>query len=303
MTEEQIAASALPHSRTHHTSLLPYLALVLGVTSMGMSAILVKWANAPGAVTGFYRMFIAIAVFALPVALRAKRETPLSSRHLWFAVLGGIFFALDLAVWNTSIMLTSAANATLFGNTSVIWVAIGALVLFKEKLRPTFWGGLLIALIGILIVLGQDFITHPALGLGDMLAMFAGLWYGLFFLAAERSRDKLSSFTAWWVSSATSTVALLVICLAFSMPLFGYPRETYWNFLAMAIVVQVVSLLSVNYALGHLPASIVSPTLLGQPVITAIAAVPLLGQALSAVQIVGGALVLAGIYIVHRSKG
>ncbi len=61
----------------------------------------------------------------------------------------------------------------------------------------------------------------------------------------------------------------------------------------MAIVVQVVSLLSVNYALGHLPASLVSPTLLGQPVITAIAAVPLLGQALSAAQVIGGAVVLA----------
>jgi drug/metabolite transporter (DMT)-like permease len=68
-------------------------------------------------------------------------------------------------------------------------------------------------------------------------------------------------------------------------------------------VTQVAGWLSINYALGHLPASLVSPTLLGQPVITAIAAVPLLGQLLSATQIVGGLTVLAGIYMVHRSKG
>lgn len=287
-------------SSKHKT--LPYLALLVGVTAMGMSAIFVKWANAPGAVTGFYRMLIAIAVFALPVGLRAKREGPLSLRHVWFAMLGGIFFALDLSIWNTSVTMTSAANSTLFGNTSVIWVAIGALVVFKEKLRPIFWVGLIIALIGMLIVLGQDFITHPTLGMGDILAIVAGLWYGLFFLAAERSRDKLSSFTAWWVSSATSTVALWVICLVFGMPLFGYSPETYWNFFAIAIVVQVVSLLCVNYALGHLPASIVSPTLLGQPVTTAIFAIPLLGQWLSVAQIIGGLLVMVGILIVHWSK-
>lgn len=269
---------------------------------MGMSGIFVRWANAPGAVSAFYRMLIAVAVFAVPVGLRVKREAPLSPRHLRFAVIGGIFFALDLAIWNTSALMTSAANATLFGNTSVIWVALGALVIFKEKLRPAFWLGLLIAIVGILVVLGQDFLTHPTLGMGDLLAILAGVWYGLFFLAAERSRDKLSSLVAWWVSSATSTVALLLICVVFGFPLTGYPTQTYWSILGLALVVQVMSLLSVNYALGHLPASIVAPTSLGQPVVTALLAIPLLGQSLDLIQVLGGVLVLAGIIIVHRSK-
>jgi len=283
-------------------NILPYLILVFGVTAMGMSGIFVRWANAPGAVSAFYRMLIAVAVFAVPVGLRVKREAPLSPRHLRFAVIGGIFFALDLAIWNTSALMTSAANATLFGNTSVIWVALGALVIFKEKLRPAFWLGLLIAIVGILVVLGQDFLTHPTLGMGDLLAILAGVWYGLFFLAAERSRDKLSSLVAWWVSSATSTVALLLICVVFGFPLTGYPAQTYWSILGLALVVQVMSLLSVNYALGHLPASIVAPTSLGQPVVTALLAIPLLGQSLDLIQVLGGVLVLAGIIIVHRSK-
>ncbi len=283
-------------------SVLPYLALVVGVLSMGMSAVFVKWANAPGAVAGFYRMAIAVALFTLPVGMRARRQVPLSWRHIRFAALGGIFFALDLALWNQSILMTSAANATLFGNTSVLWVALGALILFKEKLRSAFWVGLCIALVGMAIVLGQDFITHPTLGLGDVLAVGAGLWYGLFFLAAERSRDRLSSIVAWWVSSATSALALFVIALALGMPILGYSTTTYLNLIAMALVVQVISFLSVNYALGHLPASIVSPTLLGQPVMTAIFAWVLLDQSLSAVQIIGGLLVLAGIVIVHKSK-
>jgi drug/metabolite transporter (DMT)-like permease len=296
-SNHRVAASPRPR-----VNILPYLILVFGVVAMGMSGIFVRWANAPGAVSAFYRMVIAIAVFALPVFMRVKREAPLSPRHLRFAIIGGIFFSLDLAIWNTSVMMTSAANATLFGNTSVIWVALGALVIFKEKLRPAFWLGLFIAIIGILVVLGQDFLTHPTLGMGDLLAMFAGVWYGFFFLVAERARDKLSSLVAWWVSSASSAIALFIICLVFQLPLLGYPAETYWNILGLALVVQVASLLSVNYALGHLPASIVAPTSLGQPVVTALLAIPLLGQPLGIVQILGGLLVMAGIIIVHRSK-
>lgn len=282
---------------------LPYLALLAGVLAMGMSAIFVKWANAPGPVNGFYRMVIAIAIFALPVSRQIKRDAPFSPRHLWLAALGGLFFALDLAFWNTSILITSAANATLLGNTSVMWVSLGAVVLFKERLRPAFWGGLLLALFGIAIIFGQDYLIHPTLSWGDLLAIIAGFFYGMFFLAAERARDKLSSFVAWWVSSAVSALTLLAVSLALGMSLTGYPMTMWLNVIGLALVTQVLGLLSVNYALGHLPASIVSPSLLGQPLVTAIIAVPLLGQSLGAVQIVGGLLALVGILIVHRSKG
>jgi len=60
--------------------------------------------------------------------------------------------------------------------------------------------------------------------------------------------------------------------------------------------------LVINYALGHLPASIVSPTLLGQPVVTALLAGLLLGEVLSAWHIAGGVAVLAGVLLVHRSR-
>lgn len=86
-------------------------------------------------------------------------------------------------------------------------------------------------------------------------------------------------------------------------PLTGYPAHTYWSLIGVALITQVGAYLSINYALGHLPASIVSPTLLGQPVLTALLAVPLLGQPLSPAQIIGGVVVLAGIWIVHRQRG
>jgi len=86
------------------------------------------------------------------------------------------------------------------------------------------------------------------------------------------------------------------------MPITGYPTQSYLAFLGAALVSQVGGYISIGYALGHLPASVVSPTLIGQPVVTAILAIPLLGEGLRTEQWLGGLVVLAGIYLVHRSR-
>lgn len=281
---------------------LPYLALVFGLAAIGSSAIFVKWANAPGPVTGFYRMSIASVLIALPFAVQVRRQSSLSMRHLGFALLAGFFFAGDLATWNTAVVLGNAANATLIGNTSPIWVGLGAMVLFKERLRSAFWVAILITMLGVTVILGEDFFIHPTLGFADLLSLVAGFSYAMFFLATQRARDGLSSLTSWWVSAASSTAILLALTFAFQQPLLGYSTQSYASMVALALVTQVAGWLALNYSLGHLSASVVAATMLGQPVITAILGVPLLNQPISYLQMIGGIIVLAGILMVHRTN-
>jgi drug/metabolite transporter (DMT)-like permease len=90
--------------------------------------------------------------------------------------------------------------------------------------------------------------------------------------------------------------------LGAGMQLTGYPPETYLAFLGAALVSQILGYISVAYALGHLPASMVAPTLIGQPVVTALLAIPFLGEVMLPAQWLGGVGVLAGIYLVHNSR-
>ena len=83
--------------------------------------------------------------------------------------------------------------------------------------------------------------------------------------------------------------------------LTNYPAQTWVIFFATAIVSQMIGYLAISYALGHLPASIVSPTLIGQPILTAILAISMLGEIPNTIQWIGGAIALAGIYIVNQS--
>ncbi len=287
-----------PRSRA---SLLPSFALAFGILAVSMSAILVRWANAPATVMGFWRMVIAGLAMSMPVA-RALRHSSFEARHLSIAVVAGFFFALNLAAWNVGALTTTAANVTLLGNLSVVWVPLAALWLFKRKLRAAFWLGLVCALIGVGIILGQDLIAHPALGIGDLFGIASSFVYAAYLLSMERARASLSALVAWWLSTMVSAIFLLVLSLGVNAPLTGYPLASYAIFAIMALVVQIGGFLSLNFALGHLPASIVSASLLAQPVLTALIAVPLLGQPLGVVQIFGGMLVMVGIVIVHKSN-
>jgi len=98
------------------------------------------------------------------------------------------------------------------------------------------------------------------------------------------------------------TFVLLLLAVLLGLPLTGYPMTSLANMLALALVTQVAGWLALNYALGHLPASVVSPTLLAQPIITAILAVPLLNQPVTLMQVIGGAIVLGGILAIHRAR-
>ncbi len=279
-----------------------YLALGVGILSLGFSAIFVRWANAPGIVTSFYRMAIATALLAWPFYRRVKATGSLSRRGLRFAVLGGLFFTGDLALWATGVVLSGATNPTLLANTAPLWVGLGALVLFRERLKAMFWVGLMLAMTGAAVILGLDSLRAVSFGLGTLFGLLAGIFYGGYFLITQRGRETLDSITYFWPAAVSSTLGLLILCLALRQPLTGYPASAYLNFLALGLVSQVSGYLAINYALGHLPASIVAPTMLGQPVVTAIVAGPLLGEALSLWQVLGGLAVLAGVYVVHCSQ-
>ena len=281
---------------------LPYIALAVGILSLGFSALFVRWANVPGPVMGVYRLGIASLVMA-PLFLWKQRGRPRFTRWMiTLPLLGGLLTALDHAFWNTSVLYTTAANAALFGNTAPLWVALAAWLFFKERLKAKFWSGLALTLAGAAIVLGSDFLLHPNLGLGDLIALTAALFYGGYLLVTQLGREHLDTLSYVWLVSASSALILLAVSLGMGMRLTGYPPQTYLAFLGAALVSQVLGYLSVAYALGHLPASMVSPTLIGQPVVTALLSIPFLGEMMLPAQWIGGVGVLAGIYLVHNSR-
>lgn len=285
-----------------HPNLAAYGALAVGALTLGFSPIFVRWANAPGLVSGFYRMGIASLILLLPF-LREQRNGRQALRGaVWPAIWAGLFFAGDLAAWMNGVMLAGVNNPTLLSNTAPMWVGLGAILFLGEKLKPLFWGGLGLAFAGAGVILGKDLSTAAEIGRGSLFGLLSGAFYGGYFLFMQRARQKLNSLSSFWIAAATSAITLLAASIGFGLPLSGYPQTTYMAFLAMGVVTQAIGYMAITFALGRLPASIVSPTLLLQPVLSAMLAWPLLGETVSAVQAAGGTAVLVGVYLVHRSR-
>jgi len=286
---------------TSSKKVLPSIALIIAILSMGTSAIFVRWADAPGPVTAFYRVFLATVILTPFFLKRCLKKCDLSSNILLMPILGGLFTAFDLALWNTSLFYTTAGNATLLVNTNPLWVALGAWLIFREKLSKDFWIGLAIALLGAALVVGGDFLVHTRLGIGDLIAISAGLFYAGYFLVTQRGRADFHPITYIWIIGLSASIGLALINLSLGNSFTGYTSQTWSIFWTTALVSQVIGYLAVSYALGHLPASVVAPTMIGQPIMTTLFAIPLLGEIPLPMQIIGGLTALVGIFLVNRA--
>jgi drug/metabolite transporter (DMT)-like permease len=291
------------------TNVRAHGALVTGVLCIGFSPIFVKLANTTGDVVGFYRLAIATLVMSVPLIVHWRRgNARLPRRILGWGVLAGLFFALDIGVWNTSLTMTTASTATLLGNTAPIWVGLGAWLIFQERLRPAYWLGLVIALAGAALIVGVDSVdTNGAKNtsvvvLGNLLAASASVAYAGYQLTTQHTRQHIDNLTYMWLFSGVGAIILLSVSLALGHPLTGLPASSYRALLGLALVTHILGWLLINYAFGHLRASLVSVTLLGQPIVATLAAMPILGEWPGLWHVVGGVVTLAGIYVVHRSS-
>lgn len=280
-----------------------YLALILGAILIAFSPVLIKMSGAPGTITMFYRMLFGSAVLLLPfVVSRLKSNGKLSVKGIGLATLAGLMLAIDMAMWATGIMASNAAMPTLVGNLSPLWVGIGAVVIFKERQSKAFWLGLFIALGGVTFLLLRDFYVPSGMFKGLILGLFAGMFYAGFMLLTQKGRELLDTISYLFVSTLATALFLGLFALFQQLPFTGYSTQVWVIFIIKGIALQAGAWFLINYAQGFLPASLVSPTLLAQPVVAGILAYFMLNEVLSFWHILGGIIVVIGIYMVHFGK-
>jgi drug/metabolite transporter (DMT)-like permease len=280
----------------------PYLALVLGILCLSMSAIFIRTAQAPGIVTSFYRMTTGMVILIPIILIKSKGRIKLDKRWLIGPLLAGFITALDHGAWSTAIAYTSIANANLINYIAPIWVALFSWIFWKERLPAWFWIGLALVVAGMSFVFGSNLFLHPSFSKGDFLALLSSFFFAGYYLITQKSRTRVDALTSTGLIATGSAVTLLVICKINQAPLVGYPATTWMIFIAAGLVSQVCGYFCMTYALGHIPASIVSPTMIASPVISSLLAIPIAGENLSVFQISGGLLVFAGIILVNRTQ-
>ncbi|GIS67674.1 MAG: hypothetical protein CM1200mP6_07420 [Anaerolineaceae bacterium] len=281
----------------------PYLALAFGLLVLAWGALLIRWANAPGLVTSFYRNSIAaLVLFILCTWLLGRDNIALGSSNMRLAIWAGVFYGIDVGLHAVGVNLIGATIPTVLANTAPIWVGLGAMLFFQEQLRIGFWFGLTLAMIGAVMLMGIDQLHNVTQSIGSFYGLLAGVFYAAFFLLSQKSRENVDPFSFLCIAFASAGCTTGLIAILFGQPLSGYSMLTYMIFVVYGAVIQVGGWLCVTYALGKLSASTVAPILLMQAVITGVLAHLFLGEHLNYMQYLGGATVLSGIFVVQRER-
>ena len=277
------------------------LILFLGVVSGSMSSIFFKYMTAPSSVTATYRLGWTVLLLTPVVLSKYRKELfALRMRELGFCALAGVFFAFHLYVWFESLLHTSIASSTVLVSTEVVFAAFGYLVFFGKRIKRVEITAIAIAFAGSIIIAMADNGGGGGALWGDILALLAAALSAFYTLIGTRQREHISTTVYTYVLYWASFLTLLILDMVTGTPLFGYQPVDWAMSLCLAVFCTLLGHSVFSWSLKYLAPTYVSTAKLAGPVSAALAALILFGEVPGALQLIGGAVVLGGVYLYTR---
>jgi drug/metabolite transporter (DMT)-like permease len=277
-------------------------ALLVGATFIALSPIFVRVSEAGPTATAFWRVALAVPVLWV-LHLKTTTRTRRYAGKWPLLLAAGFAFAGDLGFWHSSIKLTSVANSTLLANLASIFVTLAAWIFLRQRPSGVFLAGLAAALAGVTMLVHTS-LEFSSTGLaGDALGVVTAIFYAGYILAVKGLRDR-GEATLHLMATSTTITALFLFPVALASGERMLPESAFgwWMLVGLALVSHAGGQGLIAYALAGLPAAFSSVSLLFQPVMAALFAWALLGEGLVALQVLGGLVVLVGIYLARRGS-
>ncbi len=297
-----------PASREPQTTAVG-AAMFFAVFALASSSIFIAGlAQVPAIVIAFYRMAIATALL-MPAAVWLKRRELMAftRRDLLLLVLGGLCLAIHFGAWITSLKYIPIATSVVLVNSHPLFVVIASMVFLDERPRARALAGTLLGLAGMLVISSdalaatQQSQSSNAL-LGDGLAVVGALAVVGYFIVGRKARARMSLLGYATPLYAVCSLLLLLWALVSRSPLAPYRPVEWAYFIALAVVPTILGHTVFNWALRHVRPSAISLTFLGEPVIAGLLAFAIFGQRPPLATFIGGALILAGIYLTTSAR-
>lgn len=274
--------------------------LAVAVIAASSSGVLVRASDAPALSAAFYRNLFATAV-VLPLGLVRHREAfaGLRGRDLAIAVVAGVMLALHFATWFPSLSYISVGAAMVLVTSMPIWV-----VLFRRLLGERASGralaGVALSLSGALVIFGRDLGTVDVRG--DALALLGAVFGAAYYVAGGEVRRRLPVLVYVSAAYAVSTIALGVAVLVAGQPFAGFPADAWLAFVALAVGPHLLGHTVFNLLLGHVRPTVIAIADSAEPVTGALLAFAAFGEVPPWTVFAGGALILAGIWVVVTER-
>ena len=280
---------------------LAFAALLLGAAAIAFAPIFVRLSDTAPSASAFWR--VALAAAPLWLWMRMSPRVQGVVRLPWKPlIIAGLCFAGDLGAWHVSILYTSVANSTLEANLAPIFVTLGAWLLFRQRVSRLFLIALAVTLGGATLLIGPNFALGGRALLGDALGVLTAVFYAGYMLAIKAASERTNTAGIMAVSTSVAAIALLPYAPATADVFLPQSAAGWMVLVGLALIPHIAGQSLIAYGFAHLPAAFSSVSLLLQPVLAAIYAWALLGEAVGPVQMLGALVVLTGIYLARRGS-
>jgi drug/metabolite transporter (DMT)-like permease len=315
--------SEILSKQTQHVPLRVYIVLVCGLLSIFVASILIRMAQNEGVnsiLIAASRVFIAsLALSPLVITRYWVDIRKLRTKDFGMALLSGAFLSLHFASWVTSLEYTSVLISNVFVTSSPIWVAFMEFFFLRSKLPRLVIIGLIIAVIGgLLIGFAGQFAGQAAIStdpqrelIGGVLSLIGAVTVGAYFVIGRNLQQvqmrggemhRLPIIPYIWLVYGSSAIILSIWVVAAGIPITGYSNEAYLIMLATAIFPQLIGHSSLNYAVGYLPATLVSMVTQLEPIGSATLAYYFFQEVPLPLQIVGSITILCGVALANYGQ-
>jgi drug/metabolite transporter (DMT)-like permease len=280
-------------------------ALAVAVVAVSTSAILIRISDAPKGPMAFWRVVLTWLLLA-PLAYRGRAEfAKLRGHDLLSALLAGLALAAHFAAWFESVDRTTVAASVTLVTTQPAFVAVAAALLLGESLSRKTALGIGVALAGSALMSLEGLLTPgtaPEPLFGNALALAGAVFAAAYVLAGRSVRQRVALTPYVTVVYVVCALGLLGYTLVLGDSLVAYPPHEWLLFLGMAIGPGLFGHTVINWALAHVESSVVSVSLVGEPVGSTLLALLILSEVPGPITVVGGAVVLTGIFVTSRAR-
>lgn len=279
--------------------------LLIGGVAIGTSPVFMRFADVTPTSAAFWRLALSLPLMIIwqvyDIRKNAGAATPkMNMKEIKPFVIIGFFFALDLTMWHWSVQLTTVANATLLANMAAIFTAVGGFLFFGERFSRTFVGGMILALMGAMALMGSSIELNPDHLFGDFLGLITAFAYAGYMISSAEARKRFSTVSIVLGTAVFGCIFLLPIALNETGNFIPTTLAGWLPLLALAWFTHVVGQSLIVYALAHLPAAFGSVSLLVQPLVAAILAWILFAEALGIYHLVGATFIITGILVCKK---
>jgi len=282
-----------------------YLLILLAILFWGTSFVATKTVLLEiKPVTIIILRLILASILLTIIALSTKRSFLVNLKsHGWIFILA-LIATFHLWIQVTGLQYTTASNTGWIIGTAPIFMAVLGLIFYKEKVTILQLAGILIAMFGLLLLIGKGNILNIDLieNKGDLLVLGSAFTWGVYSMVNKKISLSYSPLM---------TILYLFLMMAIIIIPFNLNSETFNSVINLSLIGWISILFlglfcsGIAYviwaqALRDMESAKVGAFLYFEPFVTVLASWFFLNEEITLIMILSGLLITAGVFIVNK---